>query len=207
MKANLLKNWKGATRIALLSLIAVLSVITTTGCGKKKNGNDQAGYYGYGANPNCANCNNGANSLLSSAYGTTDRSVYPLRMAIGLEFYGTGGVATTQYPGGYSDPYQRYNGPVQAQGRMKITAADPYCGILPQHVGDYTLSTQQAGQVEGNIVYDLILQASGPYPFTIKLSRTMINDTGVATTGFDGRQYPKRLQNDIYINNCRYVIE
>lgn len=209
MKTMNLKNWKAATRFALLAAMAVLTVVST-GCGKKKSNNNPSAYTGYGAGPNCTNCVGGANALLSSALGEKSQGSVPLRIQIGLEFYGQGAVQPqpSTYPGQYGgNPYSNYRGQVQAQGRMRITQADPYCGILPQHVGDYTLTTIQAGEYSGGMIYNMMLQASGPYPFTIRLDRTMINNSPTASVGFDGRQYPNRLQNDIFINNCRYVIE
>lgn len=199
-----LKAWPSLTLMLLLTVMVV-----AVGCGKKKSRVEENPYaygngYGYG---NCANCVAGSSFLLSALGQNISYSGQP-RMELGLEFYGAGAQAS-QYQ---QDPYYQYQGQIQAQGRLYVYMGDQ-CNIP---AGNYVVKTLQAGQVQGQSIYDLVLEARGPVVLQIQLDNNFVSARNSPQMGMDNKSYPYRLQNMMRVNvlnsaygsyNCDLMLE
>jgi hypothetical protein len=205
MEAQYSKSqWKHWSTLTLLVLISAIFMFA--GCGKKSHSNvNPYGYnpYGYG-NGTCPSCT-GSNQFMLAALGVSYTANGQPRMELGLEFYGAGAVGGTQ------NPYDQYSGQVQAQGRLYVNVGDYYCSLAP---GQYDVTTVQPGTMQYQSIYDLKLIATpvaggAGVQMQIALPSNFVSARTSSQIGQDGRTYPYRLQNRVYVNTsaCSFFLE
>lgn len=193
------KNWPtlSATFLVLFSLMFI-----ATGCGKRKhsNVNPYLSPYGYGT---CTSCPAGSQFMMSALGQKLSLNGMPI-MELSLEFYAAGGAQPLTTG-------TTYNGPVSAQGILHVMQGDPICNLPP---GQYHVTTLTPGQMQDQSIFNLMLQggpAGGAYGagMQIAVPNNFVTASTQAKVGVDGRTYPFRLQNFIYINtnSCRYMLE
>ncbi len=195
-------QWKHWSTLTLLILVSAIFVFA--GCGKKKSSVNPYGYnpYGYG-NGTCASCT-GNSQFMLAALGVVYTAQGQPRMELGLEFFGAGQAAT-------QNSYTQYSGQVQAQGRLYVNVGDYQCNMAP---GQYNVTTVQPGTMEYQSIYDLMLVATpvsggAGVQLQISLPSNFVSARTSSQVGMDGRTYPYRLQNPVYINtaSCRFFLE
>jgi hypothetical protein len=202
MEAQYSKSqWKHWSTLTLLILISAIFVFA--GCGKKShNSVNPYGYnpYGYG-NGTCPSCTGNSQFMLAAMGASYTANGQP-RLELGLEFYGAGQA---------QNPNAQYSGQVQAQGRLYVNVGDYYCQLAP---GQYDITTVRPGTMEYQSIYDLVLVATpvaggAGVQMQIALPSNFVSARTTSQVGMDGRTYPYRLQNRIYVNtsSCSFMLE
>lgn len=185
-------NVKQSLKTAALFASSILTIAMITACGKN-GGGDAPPPSGPGVIvSSCTSCP--ANSaLLASGVG---RTIYggQVESQMALEFYGDG-TYMQSYSGQTTYSPMQYAGTVAAQGSLQWNIPSNLCGIP---AGAYAISTVSPGYWRGQSFNNLMLTAVGPTSLQIMISG-WITAAVPSLVGFDGRQYPFKVQGQMYI--------
>jgi hypothetical protein len=166
--------------IAITALVAISAVA----CGRN-GGGGTSGRVSQTTVPGCPTC--GANTILASGLGEMTYYGGP-GLELGLQFHGDPQILGNQAGGYYIGDYV---GPVIAKGKMLVKVHYQSCGVP---AGSYTVENTRAGQWGNQYMFQGIqMVAKGPVQVQILISG-FLDGVIPAARGWDGTQYPYRLQ-------------
>ena len=193
MKNQVLTRWL-TTGMTLLT-VAVLG----TACGPK---NDGGGGPVVAVTPgpisgSCVGCPAGV-TLLSSGVGRAYTGG-ALEAELALQFHGDTTTINQYRQQGITPTIGNYSGPVVAGGILRVRIARTVGCNVP--AGDYNISTVGPGTWNGQSIFNLHRQATGPTTLQSQLNSNRVMSAVPAVVDLAGAQFPFHVQGNAFINS------